>query len=155
DVALQSPTGSGKTLVGLLIAEWRRRSRREQVVYLCPTNQLVHQVGAQARTQYGIDVLTFTGPKSSYDEADKAAYLMANAVAVTSYSALFNVKPFFLNPNLIVLDDAHSAENYVASTWSLHVDRRIPSHAPLFAALSAVLKPVLQRTDYDRLTADR
>jgi len=155
DVALQSPTGSGKTLVGLLIAEWRRRSRREQVVYLCPTNQLVHQVGAQARTQYGIDVLTFTGPKSSYDEADKAAYLMANAVAVTSYSALFNVKPFFLNPSLIVLDDAHSAENYVASTWSLHVDRRIPSHAPLFAALSAVLKPVLQRTDYDRLTADR
>lgn len=25
DVALQLPTGSGKTLVGLLIAEWRRR----------------------------------------------------------------------------------------------------------------------------------
>src|SRR5690242_10607991 len=48
DVAIQSPTGSGKTLIGLLIAEWRRRSRGERVVYLCPTNQLVHQVANQA-----------------------------------------------------------------------------------------------------------
>ena len=32
DVALQMPTGSGKTLVGLLIAEWRRRSKHERAV---------------------------------------------------------------------------------------------------------------------------
>lgn len=36
DVALQLPTGSGKTLVGLLLAEWRRRKFRERVVYLLP-----------------------------------------------------------------------------------------------------------------------
>ena len=36
DVALQLPTGSGKTLVGLLIAEWRRRRYGDRVVYLCP-----------------------------------------------------------------------------------------------------------------------
>jgi len=47
DVALQLPTGSGKTLVGLLIAEWRRRKNQERVVYLCPTNQLVNQVVEQ------------------------------------------------------------------------------------------------------------
>jgi hypothetical protein len=39
DVALQLPTGSGKTLVGLLIAEWRRRKNRDRVVYLCPTRR--------------------------------------------------------------------------------------------------------------------
>jgi superfamily II DNA or RNA helicase len=44
DIALQLPTGSGKTLVGLLIAEWRRRRYGERVVYLCPTRQLVNQV---------------------------------------------------------------------------------------------------------------
>lgn len=32
DVALQLPTGSGKTLVGLLIAEWRRRKNQERIV---------------------------------------------------------------------------------------------------------------------------
>jgi hypothetical protein len=155
DVALQSPTGSGKTLVGLLVAEWRRRRSGERVVYLCPTNQLVHQVAAQARTQYGIEIVPFTGKKSDYAEADKAAYAMASAVAVTSYSSLFNVRPFFRDPQLIILDDAHAAENYIASTWSLQVDRRTAVHRPLFVALSSVLKSVLSATDYDRLTAER
>jgi CRISPR/Cas system-associated endonuclease/helicase Cas3 len=40
DVALQMPTGSGKTLVGAIIAEWRRRKLGERVVYICPTRQL-------------------------------------------------------------------------------------------------------------------
>src|SRR5579884_342481 len=48
DVALQLPTGSGKTLVGLLIAEWRRRKYQERIVYLCTTRQLVNQVVEQA-----------------------------------------------------------------------------------------------------------
>ena len=33
DVALQLPTGSGKTLVGLLLAEWRRRKNHERTEY--------------------------------------------------------------------------------------------------------------------------
>lgn len=66
DVALQLPTGSGKTLVGLLIAEWRRRKFGERVVYLCPTRQLVNQVAEQANEQYGITVEPFTGPIMSY-----------------------------------------------------------------------------------------
>jgi len=46
DVALQLPTGSVKTLVGLLIAVWRRRKFQGRIVYLCPTKQLVNQVAA-------------------------------------------------------------------------------------------------------------
>ena len=49
DVAIRLPTGSGKTLVGIVLAEWRRRKFQDRVVYLCPTNQLVHQVVKQAR----------------------------------------------------------------------------------------------------------
>ncbi len=40
NVALELPTGSGKTLIGLLIGEYRRRSMGERIVYLCPTRQL-------------------------------------------------------------------------------------------------------------------
>jgi superfamily II DNA or RNA helicase len=59
DVALQLPTGSGKTLVGLLLAEWRRRKNREKVVYLCPTRQLVNQVVDEASSKYGLTVQGF------------------------------------------------------------------------------------------------
>ena len=67
DIALQLPTGSGKTLVGLLIAEWRRRKYGERVVYLCPTRQLVNQVAEQATGKYGMDVHAFTGSRAHYD----------------------------------------------------------------------------------------
>src|SRR6185503_1892421 len=59
DVAMQMATGSGKTLVGLLIAEWLRRKNQERVVYLCPTRQLVNQVVEQAEEKYGLTVLGF------------------------------------------------------------------------------------------------
>ena len=54
DVAIRLPTGSGKTLVGIVLGEWRRRKYNERILYLCPTNQLVHQVAKQAREVYGI-----------------------------------------------------------------------------------------------------
>lgn len=48
NVALELPTGSGKTLVGLLIAEFRRVTKGERVLYLCPTKQLALQVCEQS-----------------------------------------------------------------------------------------------------------
>jgi len=113
DVAVQLPTGSGKTLVGLLIGEWQRRKNKRQVIYLCPTNQLVNQVVEQANSKYGMKVRAFTGPKSEYSANSKTEYLGCEALAVTSYSSLFNISPFFSEPSIIILDDAHSADNYI------------------------------------------
>src|SRR5207249_269254 len=80
DVALQLATGSGKTLVGLLIAEWRRRKFKERVVYLCPTNQLVHQVVEMATLQYGLKVHGFVKKKADFDPAAKGDYSEAEGV---------------------------------------------------------------------------
>src|SRR6478672_11536603 len=101
DVALQLPTGSGKTLVGLLLAEWRRRKNREKVVYLCPTRQLVNQVANEASSKYGLSVEAFTGKIKDYTPSAKAAYQNAERIAVTTYSSLFNTNPFFADPEII------------------------------------------------------
>ena len=95
DVAMQLPTGSGKTLVGLLIGEWLRRKNNERVVFLCPTRQLVNQVVDQAEKQYGLSVHGFVGSKYNFDAAAKADYQAARRIAVTTYSGLFNINPFF------------------------------------------------------------
>jgi replicative superfamily II helicase len=95
DVAMQLPTGSGKTLVGLLIGEWLRRKNNERVVFLCPTRQLVHQVVAQAEKQYGLSVHGFVGSKANFDPVAKADYQAARRIAITTYSNLFNINPFF------------------------------------------------------------
>lgn len=150
DVALQLPTGSGKTLVGLLIADWRRIKFHDRAVYLCPTRQLVHQTVLQAQNEYGIDVVDLSGPKSKFPPADSAAYMTGDKVAVTTYSALFNTNPFFRDPDLIIIDDAHAAENYIAKMWSMN----IVSGTPLHSVLSEFLKRHLDSRDYSRLTGD-
>lgn len=154
DVAIQLPTGSGKTLVGLMIAEWRRRKYKERVLYLCPTKQLVHQVVEQAEEQYGLTVNGFTGSKSAYDPIKKTEYQTADRVAITTYSSLFNTNPFFDKPQTIIIDDAHAAENYIASLWSLHIEKHNSDHKALHTALCNLLKPYIRISDFQRLSGE-
>jgi hypothetical protein len=154
DVAMQLPTGSGKTLVGLLIAEWRRRKFNERVVYLCPTRQLVNQVVEQAETEYGIDAVAFTGSKYKYSPADRSDYTTRAKLAVTTYSSLFNRYPFFEDPETVLLDDAHAAENYVAKMWSLEIPNGDEDYASLHSALSGIFKDHIPGLSYRRLTGD-
>ena len=154
DVAMQLPTGSGKTLVGLMIAEWRRRKFKERVVYLCPTRQLVHQVVEQAQAEYGIDAVAFTGSKHKYSPTDCSDYSTRAKVAVTTYSSLFNTHPFFRDPETILLDDAHAAENYVVKMWSLEVPAGDDRYVSLHTALSGIFKEHVSGQCYSRLTGD-
>ena len=155
DVALQLPTGSGKTLVGLLIAEWRRRKFEERVLYVCPTNQLVHQVANEAKTKYGLRVNAFSGKKNEYSAISKSEYKSAERIAVTNYSSLFNTSPFFTDPEIIILDDAHAAENYVATYWTVHVSNLNKKHQSLFAAIASILKPLIPIDSYLKMVGER
>jgi hypothetical protein len=152
DLALELPTGSGKTLVGLLIAEWRRRAKQERCVYLCPTKQLVHQVVEQAHEKYGIQAISFAGRKKHYTEKDKSSFLNCEAIGVATYSALFNTDPFFNDVGTIIFDDAHAAENYVSSFWSLEINRQ--NDPSLFPALWGLINKYLPEHDQLRYQSD-
>ncbi len=151
DVALQLPTGSGKTLVGLLIAEWRRRKNQERVVYLCTTKQLVNQVVEQGEEKYGLTIRGFTGSARDYEPSAKADYRNADRIAVTTYTSLFNTKPFFADADVIIVDDVHAGEGYISGLWSVRIDRTNANHQALHAALRNVIKPHLDLTTFARL----
>ena len=104
-VALELPTGSGKTLVGLLIGEYRRRKNKEKVLFLCPTNQLVYQVVEQSNLKYGLKAIAFCGKQKDYSPKDKSSFLMAEAIGVTTYSSFFAVNSFFEDVDIIIMDD--------------------------------------------------
>lgn len=152
NVAIELPTGSGKTLIGLLIAEYRRLTRNEKVVYLCPTRQLVNQVAEHGNKKYGINAIAFTGSKKNYNPNDKIAFKNANAIAITTYSSLFNINPFFKEADLILVDDAHTSENYISSCWSLSVDRS--EHNSLYFSIIEFIKPYIESNIYSRLVSD-
>lgn len=122
DVAVELPTGSGKTLVGLLIAEWRRQSLGNRVAYLCPTIQLARQVGSQADA-YGIQAHVLVGRQSDYPPKEFHEYQLSRTIAITTYSAVFNINPRIKDAQTLILDDAHAGENFMVSMWSVEISR--------------------------------
>jgi replicative superfamily II helicase len=122
DIAIELPTGTGKTLVGLLIGEFRRRAFDERILYLCPTKQLAYQVQNHA-SKYGVKSHVFVGSQSKYPISDYNEYLSGKAIAISTYSGLFNTNPKLNDSNVIILDDAHAGENYIASLWSVEINR--------------------------------
>ena len=126
----------------------------------------------QAEEKYGLTVLSFVGRVRDYDPTAKAKYQNADHVAVTTYSSLFNTNPYFATEDVLILDDAHAAENYVASAWTLIIDREetqrsIPpselrsdhtSTPPPFRGFRAsrrALVPALGSTNYRRRSSER
>ncbi|ROP42786.1 DEAD/DEAH box helicase [Pseudokineococcus lusitanus] len=135
DVALELPTGSGKTLVGLLIAEWRRRALGHRVVYACPTKQLARQVLVKAQEQ-GIPAVLLVGPHRQWDRADLGRYTRGEATAITVYSAIFNMNSQLADSQTLLFDDAHAAEGFVAEAWALNIERGNAVYTQLFDALA-------------------
>lgn len=128
DVAMELPTGTGKTAVGLLIAEWRRRVSGRPVTYLTLTNQLAHQVIDEAG-RLGIRVADITGSARNRDREAETRYKAASAVGVASYSSLFNIAPVVVASDVIVFDDVHGGEQQVSGMWTVSVKR---SNEPLY-----------------------
>ncbi len=149
DVALELPTGTGKTLVGLLIGEYRRRKLREKVVYVCPTKQLVYQTANYAIEKYGIKVVAFTGPRADYNVEDKMKFTSGQAIAITNYSSIFNIKSFFEGADVLIFDDAHSGEDYISANWSVELQKK---EGDAYYKLVEELKSILTEEQYNILT---
>ncbi|MBI4311383.1 MAG: DEAD/DEAH box helicase family protein [Chloroflexi bacterium] len=123
DVAFELPTGTGKTLIALLIGEYRRQAYGERIAYLCPTRQLAYQVNSLSSVTYGIPTNVLVGPQADYDPKHYSAYASGEAIAVTTYSAIFNNNPRINDANVLIFDDAHAADQYVSSPWTVNINR--------------------------------
>lgn len=148
DLAIELPTGAGKTLVGMLIAEWRRRTFNERVVYLCPTLQLARQAVSDARAA-GIRVVDLTGSNWGWDYNDRLAYTQANAIAVAHYKAVFNSNSQLDDADLLIFDDAHAAAGAIADTWTV----RFEHGTAAYTQIVGLLTPGLPGTAATRLLA--
>lgn len=111
DIVMKMNTGSGKTLVGLLMLQSLLHEEVGPVLYLCPTKQLVEQVYQTAR-ELSLPAVT-DGPTSDLPHE----FLNSEAVYVTTFKKLFNGRSVFGIPGSgrpqvaiggVLVDDAHS-----------------------------------------------
>lgn len=151
DVALELPTGTGKTLPGLLIADWCRRARFERAAYACPTQQLARQV-LDAAGREGIPTVLLIGSHVGWSMADVTRYEGCQAVAIVTYSTIFNSSPKLTQPGVVLFDDAHAGEQYIADSYAVAVSRWDPQG--LYGRLLGVLSPGMDGMFMQRLRDD-
>lgn len=144
DLALELPTGTGKTLPGLVIAEYARRVRPARVAYACPTVQLARQVAARADLE-GVAAVVLVRSHHDWPVPDEARYEAAEAIAITTYSTVFNSSPKLAPPDLLIFDDAHAGSHYVAEQYAVDISRlAMPGeYDEILAALSPLLDGML------------
>lgn len=151
DIALELPTGTGKTLIGLLIAEWNRQRYNQQVLYACPTRQLADQV-YDAASREGIDVTLLTGSHADWPPNSRVQYEAAQRIGVTTYNSIFNSNPKLADPSVILFDDAHAGEQYVAEAYSISLSRkRDPSE---YRQILKIISPAINEVFFERLQAE-
>ena len=129
DFAIQMNTGSGKTIVGLLIAESGMRELGKPSTILVPDKYLVKQTLSEAK-KLGV---------SATDQADDLSFRSCESILVTTIHKMFNGRNVFsterhlLSDNFgtIIVDDAHAATAIVENQFSMVFPRQHPAYKNL------------------------
>ncbi|MFF2549430.1 helicase C-terminal domain-containing protein [Nocardia sp. NPDC058058] len=140
DIGVELPTGEGKTLIALLIADWAL-DEGMSIAYLTGTKQLAVQVQSEAAALPGIDAHRFEAGR--YPGAQVDDYHQAQAIGVMNYWVYFNASPKIEPADLIIFDDAHLAEQPLANLFTLRIPRTAGGGTDLYQNLCDL---VLQQT---------
>lgn len=136
DIAIELPTGAGKTLIALLIAEtWRQQNKK--VAILSANKTLARQMANEA-DELGIPSVLMEGRGKDIPSRDKRGYRRANHVAIMNYWVYINQNPVVDAADLLIMDDAHLAEQCLHSLWSVEISKH--DHATLFTNIVSELK---------------
>lgn len=120
------PTGEGKTLVALLIADLAL-DRDRSVAYLTGTRQLAERAEEES-AKLGLDTARFAS--KDYGGAKLDDYHQFQAVGVMNYWVYFNSKPVPTPADLVIFDDAHLAEQPLSSLQTLRIPDKLGPAAP-------------------------
>ncbi len=142
DFAISLPTGTGKTVVGLLLSYYSVLREKLKVLYLCPNVFLCDQVLNEAKG-LGIPAVPLYGSWEKISNTEKTKFLSGNAVGVATYSTLFNSSPRVGNLGMIIMDDIHAAGDTIISNWSIRITR--DKNEGLFDQFYGVISPILNK----------
>ena len=136
DVAVELPTGAGKTLIALLIAEEKRR-QDQKVAILSANKTLAHQLLREAE-ELGIPVVLMEGRGVDIPDRYIRRYSRFLSIAIMNYWVYYNQRPVMDPADTLIMDDAHLAEHCLHSLFSVEITRI--QHAELFEAIVSELQ---------------
>ncbi|WP_108802171.1 DEAD/DEAH box helicase family protein [Aquimarina sp. Aq107] len=137
ELIVKMNTGAGKTLTGLLMLYSKMLESQQPVVYMCPDNQLFHQVVEQSKN-YNI-------PTCIIENQDfPEEFLNGEAVLVTTIQRMFNGKNIFdrdkIKLKAILIDDAHKCVERIIESFTLKIAKKHDLYEKLKLLFRADLK---------------
>jgi hypothetical protein len=130
-LVIKMNTGSGKTVVGLLILKSCLNEGKSPAVYICPDKYLVQQV-IDASKELGVEVT---------NDVNSPRFLSGKAILVANIYKLVNGKSVFgvgdegskLRISSLIIDDAHACLETVEDQFTINIPAASDAYDELFA----------------------
>lgn len=141
-------TGSGKTLVGLLLAQSSLNEGFAPAVYVTPDRYLTSQAIAEAKA-LGIGV-TDSEEDPAFMRGDKI--LVTNIKKIVNGRSVFGVRDVKIPLDAVIIDDAHACLDSVEEQFRIDANAETPLYKEIWSLLS---EPIRQYSplDHSRLTS--
>lgn len=133
DIVGIANTGSGKTLMGLLMLYSKMNEGIGPVVYLCPDTQLVEQVIDQAKL-HGIPVTQIIRETKTSRQEMPVEFINSQAILVTTFEKMYNGQSIFgvvgtgnrdiQEIGALLVDDAHTCIKKARKQSSFVIPRK-------------------------------
>ena len=137
NVILKMNTGSGKTVVGLIILQSCLNEEKGPVIYVVPDNYLVQQVIDEAK-KLGISVTT---NKDDYNYSNSKAILVTSIQTIVNGHSYFGMRENGNYPiGSIIIDDVHACMDKITSQFMIKIDAKTDAYKELIALFSSSLK---------------
>lgn len=137
DVLCKMNTGSGKTLVSLLMLYSKMIEGIGTALYLCPDKQLLDQAREQAEL-YGIPVCEVDSNNKFPSEFNNC-----NSILLCTFQKLFNPRNIFdkeqIEIGAMVIDDAHACVDIARESTTVKIPSSHAAHDRLLKLFSAEL----------------
>ena len=149
-IAIELPTGSGKSIIGLLILEmWRKTGKRGAIL---TSSIALSEDMARRCEDLGIESVVITG-KRREEERDRERvrkikkYKRNQAIGIMNYWAYLLGRDI-AEANVLVIDDADSFENLLIDQYSVAISR--DDNEDIY---DSMLSELLQYRVYEKLEA--
>ncbi|HCQ89408.1 MAG TPA: DEAD/DEAH box helicase [Clostridium sp.] len=123
DLIIKLHTGSGKTLIGLLILQSKLNSGEGPCIYVCPNIYLVNQVREEA-TKFGISYCSIGTDNELPDD-----FILGKSILITHVQKIFNGKSkfginnSFAKVGCIILDDSHACIDSINESFTINIEK--------------------------------
>lgn len=137
NVILKMNTGSGKTVVGLIMLQSCLNEEKGPAIYVVPDNYLVKQVVDEAN-RLGLSV---TEDKNDYNYSNSKAILVTSIQTIVNGYSYFGMRENGNYPiGSIIIDDVHACMDKIIGQFMIKIEAGTDAYEEVIAVFSPSLK---------------